>query len=169
MEEIMNNVFNTLLMLSVFVLVVAGVAGFSGSTSAQPCGITATKVAPGGDDTLFLFDITVDGGDTNTFPLPGGESTGGEFKSFVSIFELPIEGWTLEGVNCEGDGGIVFDITENGFTAQCDSGGSFGTCTFLNRGPAAIPTLSEWGMIAAAAGLVLIGVFFAVRRKRAVV
>ena len=30
-----------------------------------------------------------------------------------------------------------------------------------------IPTLSEWGMIAAAAGLGLVGVFFAVRRKRA--
>jgi hypothetical protein len=29
-----------------------------------------------------------------------------------------------------------------------------------------IPTLSEWGMIAAAAGLGLVGVFFAVRRKR---
>lgn len=29
-----------------------------------------------------------------------------------------------------------------------------------------IPTLSEWGMISVAAGLVLIGLFFAVRRKR---
>lgn len=32
-----------------------------------------------------------------------------------------------------------------------------------------IPTLSEWGMIAAAAGLGLIGLFYAVRRKRAAV
>jgi len=30
-----------------------------------------------------------------------------------------------------------------------------------------IPTLSEWGMIAAAAGLVMIGVFFAIRRRKA--
>ena len=30
-----------------------------------------------------------------------------------------------------------------------------------------IPTLSEWGMIAAAAGLMMVGVFFAVRRRRA--
>ena len=29
-----------------------------------------------------------------------------------------------------------------------------------------IPTLSEWGMIAAAAGLMLVGVFFAVKRRR---
>lgn len=33
-------------------------------------------------------------------------------------------------------------------------------------GPSSIPTLSEWGMISAAAGLGLIGVFFTVRRKR---
>ncbi len=37
----------------------------------------------------------------------------------------------------------------------------FGTSVERN-----IPTLSEWGMIAAAAGLGLIGVFYAVRRKR---
>jgi len=35
------------------------------------------------------------------------------------------------------------------------------------QGVANIPTLSEWGMITAAAGLGLIGLFFAVRRKRA--
>jgi hypothetical protein len=30
-----------------------------------------------------------------------------------------------------------------------------------------IPTLSEWGMISAAVGLGLIGVFFAIKRKKA--
>lgn len=30
-----------------------------------------------------------------------------------------------------------------------------------------VPTLSEWGMIAAAAGLAIVGVFFAVRRRKA--
>ena len=30
-----------------------------------------------------------------------------------------------------------------------------------------IPTLSEWGMIAAAAGLMMVGVFFAIRKRRA--
>ncbi len=37
---------------------------------------------------------------------------------------------------------------------------------FGTRVPNQIPTLSEWGMIAAAAGLGLVGVFFAVKRKR---
>jgi hypothetical protein len=30
-----------------------------------------------------------------------------------------------------------------------------------------IPTLSEWGMLAAAAGLMIVGVYFAVRKRRA--
>lgn len=34
---------------------------------------------------------------------------------------------------------------------------------------ASIPTLSEWGMIAAAAGLMLVGVFFVAKRRRAAV
>ncbi|MEW6146194.1 MAG: hypothetical protein AB1598_14370 [Thermodesulfobacteriota bacterium] len=41
-------------------------------------------------------------------------------------------------------------------------------CTIaLRMAPTNIPTLSEWGMLAAAAGLMLVGVFFAVRRRRA--
>jgi hypothetical protein len=36
---------------------------------------------------------------------------------------------------------------------------------FGSAAPRNIPTLSEWGMIAAAAGLMLIGVFFAVRKR----
>lgn len=35
------------------------------------------------------------------------------------------------------------------------------------RGSASIPTLSEWGMIVAAAGFALIGAFYAMRRRRA--
>jgi hypothetical protein len=38
---------------------------------------------------------------------------------------------------------------------------------FGNAEPSNIPTLSEWGMIAAGTGLMLVGVFFAVKRKRA--
>ena len=30
-----------------------------------------------------------------------------------------------------------------------------------------IPTLSEWGMIAVAAGFILIGVYYAVKKRRA--
>jgi len=60
---------------------------------------------------------------------------------------------------------------EDGFTFDCLNPQPEivqSECTFVNERTAAnIPTLSEWGMIAAAAGLGLVGVFFAVKRLRA--
>ncbi len=56
-------------------------------------------------------------------------------------------------------GEFTFDFTEAGWRA----------CT-IAFGPeldiGIIPTLSEWGMIASAAGLMLIGVYFALKRKK---
>jgi hypothetical protein len=61
--------------------------------------------------------------------------------------------------------GVISDspITRITFTAYADlfTNLSFGDCEFAN-----IPTLSEWGMIAAAAGLMIVGVFFAIRRRK---
>lgn len=67
-----------------------------------------------------------------------------------------------------------------GFSTLFPSGGSFPeitifppgefdwrTCAIVLRAaPATIPTLSEWGMIATAAGLMIVGVWFAVRHKK---
>jgi hypothetical protein len=67
-----------------------------------------------------------------------------------------------------------------GFSALFPSGGSipgigifppgefdWRTCAIVLRAaPTTIPTLSEWGMLAAASGLMLLGVFFAVMRKK---
>ncbi len=78
------------------------------------------------------------------------------------IIEDPFEGWELVDIDCEGDPGIVITLIENGVSAHCQSQG-FTTCTFTNRRVSTVPTLSEWGMISAAGGLALIGVFFAVR------
>ena len=73
------------------------------------------------------------------------------FDSFIGIstFE-PITEITIE------------DIDPNAGILQGVLNVRFGTRDF----GASVPTLSEWGMIAAAAGLGLIGVFFAVKRRR---
>jgi hypothetical protein len=55
-------------------------------------------------------------------------------------------------------------VTENVLTGSIDN-----LSCIDQGGEASIPTLSEWGMIAAAAGLGLIGVFFGVRRRKAFV
>ncbi len=132
----------------------------------QGCGITIAKVAPGGDGVEFPFDLTVDGSGPSSFSVLGGQEDGGPFFSTVTVTELPLDGWKLSDIECENVGATGFEITENGFTAACDGGG-FVTCTFFNVPVSNIPALSEWGMIAAAGGLGLIGLFYAVRRKKA--
>jgi hypothetical protein len=70
--------------------------------------------------------------------------------------------------------GLSFSYEEGGPTGSLDIPflflpGSSGwrACTIAIRtAPRNIPTLSEWGMIAAAAGLMVLGISFAVRRKR---
>jgi hypothetical protein len=141
------------------------------SALAQPCRIEFTKSAPGGGDTEFPFEATLDGGQ----PIPGflsdGQESGVNFAASAILVELPIEGWVLTDVECDNDDGIIIDFTDNGITAECVAGDfSEGFCTFFNvRGAAPIPTLSEWGMIAAAAGLGLVGMFFVLKRRRAAV
>jgi len=151
----------------VTVLVGYGESALAGGPPPQQgCGITIEKVAPGGDGTEFPFEYTVDGNGPNSATLADGESDGGPFGSFVTVTELPLEGWRLVDIDCNGEGGIAFDITANSFTAICADNG-FGTCTFINQRVTDIPTLSEWGLIAAAVGLMLVGIFFGMRQKRA--
>jgi hypothetical protein len=134
---------------------------------AQPCHIEFAKSAPGGGDTVFPFEATLDGGQ----PIPGfltdGQESGVNFSSSAVLVELPLEGWVFTGVECDNDDGIIIDFTDNGITAECFAGDfSEAFCTFFNVQERNIPTLSEWGMIAAAAGLGLIGVYFALRKRK---
>ncbi len=86
--------------------------------------------------------------------------------------------------DCTNIGSVIFDATSgtnptvvsrvnsdsvDAVTGQADNVGlvtQFSGTGFISGTTQPIPTLSEWGMIAAAAGLMLVGVFFAVRRKR---
>jgi len=141
----------------------------SGSASAQECGIGISKEAVGAGSTVFNFITEVDG-HQGEFSLRDGDVTGGAFFPAISIVELPTPGWHLGNVLCESEGLTITDIP-GGVLVECTgpNGGS-GSCTFINLPGSVtdVPTLSEWGMIAAAAGLGLVGVFFAVRRRRAV-
>ena len=140
----------------------------SGSASAQECGIGIIKEAEGAGDTVFNF-ITEEDGHQGEFSLRDGDATGGGFGPAITIVELPTPGWHLDNVVCETEGLTITDIP-GGVLVECTgpNGGS-GSCTFINLPGTAsnIPTLSEWGMIAAAVGLGLVGVFFAVRRRKA--
>ncbi|HET7290272.1 MAG TPA: hypothetical protein VFJ67_07510 [Thermodesulfobacteriota bacterium] len=153
------------------------VPSFSDIALAQvpPCNVQICKVAPQlppaftGDD-LVLFDFTEIRGDSVTdFTLAANDNcTGGSYDLGESavILEVPRDGWILADVDCTTTDGISTAILPDGVQVHCLSEG-FISCTFTNvQQISNIPALSEWGMIATAAGLALIGVFFAVRRKR---
>ena len=65
---------------------------------------------------------------------------------------------------------LINDIVASGhgIVVTCNVPGSTALCIFNDfEATRPIPTLSEWGMIAVAAGLMIVGVFFALRRRRA--
>lgn len=141
------------------------------SSAQRSCPLTVAKVAEGAGDLEFPFLVENAEGMGEIFFLADGESFPGSVSLEFSgtIVEEPTGGWTLADVVCEGDGGLSISNVENGISLECiEPTGETTTCTFINvRTVSNIPTLSEWGMIAAAAGLGLVGVFFAARRRKA--
>ena len=134
---------------------------------AQPgCEVSINKVGIPGDPTVFPFVTT--GTDVDQFGLENGEGLGLVIKGGVTatiVEDLP-EGWLLRNLECGTENVIATEI-ENGVQLSCSPNGGAAICYFFNTPRTNIPTLSEWGMIAAAAGLAIVGVFFAVRRRRA--
>ena len=166
----MNSAVKTVLKVSLFMFMVTGLAGLADSANAQSCFVGYCNVTIQGDGAVFNYTRDFGGDNTDSFSLENGGCS--------SLFKIGSEvvtqdeaaGFILADVECDTDSGIQVTEVENGVALQCVTQSTEGTCTFINRPAVAnIPTLSEWGMIAAAAGLVLVGVFYAVRRKRAAV
>lgn len=158
----------TLLFLLISAYSVSGLV--AGAAAQDECSIILCKQAEGGDGILFPFTFIL-GELTGDFLIPanGDCSTGSlDTGQNIQVFEEELSGWRLSDVQCGAEGVVVTSL-ENGVDLDCvtsQSGGAF--CIFFNvRGATNIPALSEWGMIAAAAGLGLVGVFFGVRRGKA--
>lgn len=163
----------------VFALSVLGlllIPSFPDTASAQPpCNVEICKSAPQlpepqSEDDLVFFEFTeIRGGSVTDFTLAANSRCTGasyDIGQNALIVEDPLEGWHLASVDCDTSEGISTTFLEDGVLVQCLSPG-FISCNFTNlRQVSNIPTLSEWGMIAAAAGLALIGIFFAVRRRK---
>jgi len=117
----------------------------------------------------FSFFVTSTTEPDDEFSIPAGTHSNVFFVQGETdvISEIVPDGWELVDVTCEteGPGFNVFVDGEKNVVATCVSDG-FSLCTWTNRGPSNVPTLSEWGMIAAALGLGIVGVFFAVRRRK---
>jgi hypothetical protein len=169
----MNRGIFSLLKVSVFLLAAGIAASFGASAQAQqPCSVEICKSAPGAGDQGFQIDF-IDSGGTDTVELFDDSDCFTpqlNFNADVDIVEQPTPGWTLADVECQTSIGITITDIPGGVTALCTTEAEArASCTFLNlRGESSgIPPLSEWGMIAAAVGLVLIGAFYAMRRRKA--
>jgi hypothetical protein len=157
-------------------LVVAVVYGIlvlparAGKVVIDECLLVLVKETEFGDGQSFDFTADFSVGSDLDFSIASGESfeLGVDLGESVVVSENVPPGWVLADVSCEFGGGIIVFADEgNDLTASCVQLGE-ARCVFTNvllQRP--IPTLSAWGMIAAAGGLVLIGVFFAIRKRRA--
>lgn len=154
---------------------------FTAESNAQPtegCPVAICASIPGlpppeSESELIFFDYEyTDSFGAETFEVAANVQKCPAFivQQFggAQITQLPRRGYSLESVECEG-AGIDFIEVENGILVACDEARrELTTCTFVNRiGSLNVPTMSEWGMTGVAAALGLIGVFYAVRRRKA--
>jgi len=136
---------------------------------AQPseCELVLTVDAPGAGDAPFEFEGFDEGGPFDFTLFAGVTETG--FADFGPgyVVEIPPQGWHFDRIECEPGGGVEVISLSIGWFQDCFDPGSPTVCTIYNTTSASIPTLSEWGMMAAAAGFALIGMFYAVKRRKA--
>ena len=162
------NYFRSIAAFFIFTFIFAGVLTIQpGRSYAQVgCEIGIVKSASPSDGTIFTFVAT--GANEDGFELADGEGKGLVIlgNNTADVVEVAQDGWMLQDVECETENVIATSI-ENGIELSCPANGGAASCTFFNIFQPQVPTLSEWGMISAAVGLGLVGVFFAVKRLRA--
>ena len=161
--------------ISTFLIVCFLVLGSFQTVEAQiqDCPLTITKSADPADNTPFVIFL---GGNsiipqitlqdpidpTNQINVPS-ETAG------VTLKEDVPPGWALVDISCQGEPGFSFNILDDDtVVASCLVLGNAppsGSCTFRNvRVASAVPTISQWGMVAFAGILGIIGLVVYRRR-----
>ncbi len=140
----------------------------AGLLPVEGCFITIIKEADPGGNTQFEFDVSGTGG-MFSFNLSDPSDNSLEFflgiESSVSVTEIVPEGWELVDIDCSGVG-VVIEPIENGRDFTCLKIFDTASCTFRNEGPPpSVPTLSQWGLIALAGILGIVG-FMVIRRRK---
>lgn len=168
----MKNIVKTCTVL-LFVITAGAmmVPSFTDTAGAQQCFLEICKSAEGAGETGFTIFIDEGGMISEIELFDEGDCF---TESFTSEFDLEVvegttPGWVFDNVICEGSSDIEILGIPGAIVAECNTTAEASTtCTFVNvqgSSVANVPTLSEWGMIAAGAGLVLIGVYYALRRR----
>jgi len=163
----------SLFILSVF-LTLGSLVTSTVQVSAQDCDIFIEKIASPDDDTEFDFTVTGNGDFGFTLSDPSTPAINFSIPLVsVTVLEEVTPGWVLDAVECSDPQGVNINILDNGVTIECLTLAQV-TCTFFNSmeepppEPAQVPTLSEWGLIAMASILGIVG-FMVIRRKKVTV
>ncbi len=166
MRKIIQIIYS--LVLVVFAVSLISLFSPRESSAQLVCSTTHIKEAEGEIGLDFDFVASFDNG----FSFEIVITTGTPSESFqtmetsLTYMELDTPGWELVDLSCDSNDGVTVTFVEEGVNIVCDDTGGEVTCVWTNvRKTRNVPTLSEWGMIAAAAGLMLVGVFFAVRQR----
>jgi len=163
-----QNIFS-LFIFSVF-LMLGSLVTSTVQVSAQDCDIFIEKIADPDDDTEFDFTVTGNGdfGFTLSDPSTPAVNFNTPLSTPVTVLEEVTPGWVLDEVECSDPQGVNINILENGVTIECLTLAEV-TCNFLNSMEAIeatdVPTLSEWGLIAMAGVLGIVG-FMVMRRRK---
>ena len=145
-----------------------------------PCAIGIEKIEIPDEDTPFDFEVTGDilGDFTLSDPSNPTFNFGIGINAVVTVTELVPPGWELASIECiEGTSNCGMGFFEpclratvigNSVTFFCEDNDE-ASCVFTNVRVINenIPTLSEWGLIAMAGIMGLVGLFIVMRRRKA--
>lgn len=170
----------SLITIIIFVILVAlGSLVLQTKSHAQvfdTCNVRFLKEALPDDGTLFDFTCTFEGGEfCGIFEVPNNSGVDFSFlveEVGVTFAETVPDGWQLDDIVCEITGGnpnnLILQINEEEASVftDCLEPNTSAICTFINsRTPRNIPTLSEWGVVAMAGILGIVGLMVMRRRN----
>lgn len=164
-----------LISLSVLFLLVFGNYSYV-QAQIQDCPLNIIKSADPADDTEFEFEL----GGNSVEPPFTLQDPSNQMKSIVVpsetagvfIVENVPPGWAVTDIQCDGDPGFNFIITDpNRVVASCEVIGNAppsGECVFTNElSTSAVPAMSQWGMLLFAGIIGLLSFIFYRRRLTA--
>ncbi len=151
-------------LLFVAVLASSGAFLFSADVKAQNfCSATIFVDTIPGSDTDFPYTVTGEFPEEFTINPVQARKIGA--SDITTVTQGDVAGWVLRDIDCENINNMNITKVGSGISFECLQNGGFASCTFINSQTEAIPTISQWGLVALVLGLGAVG-YFVIRRRQ---